>query len=507
MESGEQLRKVNALRLRKRVNPEKLTGANHPPTAFVMMGHGKERTTNKRVVPEGCILVVQIHSGELNYFIPNFYSNIFNDPEKDRYLDPIANYKYITDKINIGRGISENTPLAIYIEGDEYPEFVYTLISYLDTDLEDNSKNPRDSFKIKDSGIAQYPFIEGEAYNEIIRKDVEGKEIFLNLYNKSTYPPRAEIEQIIDEIPGTKNLNDIIYSSGIEKKLTIRQSELFKILGKGVYYNLVCRFTSPKLLVNDIFTKRKIINNNQRSLVNSSLHLRKNRPEILQAIGEAEGQRQGFIGRLNKSREATYVPRPQVEINVTDIINNIKRLKSEPTKINLVIIRQLQNKYYSLLKEEYLSEMRYYEDPINLAKLIRILGEANAQREMEKSIKKVRVKLDELEKAQYGQPVTPVKNEAHELVLQEQMRKQRAAHAAALNKAAKNNANIVNIAEQVGITEQPVPVQLVENNVKGFNQRRANAEKEAAAAVAAWKKKGGKQTRKFKKYKNKTRRK
>jgi hypothetical protein len=84
------------------------------------------------------------------------------------------------------------------------------------------------------------------------------------------------------------------------------------------------------------------------------------------------------------------------------------------------------------------------------------------------------------------------------------MRKQRAAHNKALTKSSINESNLVNTFAQVGLNAPKVPAQLVENNTKGFNQRRANAESQAAAAVAAWKKKGGR-TRRHKKNKNKSR--
>lgn len=477
MESGERLRKVNALRLRKRVDPATVSGDNHPPTAFVVMGHGNEETANKKIVPKGCILVVQVHSGEVNYLKQDSETAIFNDPEKHRYLDPIANYKYITDKINLARTSNKKyyTPLAVYIEGDEYPDFVYSLISYWDNDLADNSSMPAGTFLLRYSGIAQYPFPEGDPYAEVIGKDTEGKEKFLNLYKKSIYPPRGEIAQIIDEMPGNKTLNDIIYSPEVEKKIKIKQSELFEALGKGVYYNLVCRATKSSLLVKHTNTGRNAINNNQRSLVNSSLHLRKDRPEILQAIGEAEGQRQGFIGKLNKNH-ATNVQ--EEEIHIEKIIERIEHLKENPTELNLSMIRQLQNKYYTLLKQYYLDEIPQYEDPVFIKKIAKFMHSENAaQKQMESSIKFIRDKLDELEKAKYG-PVTPkVINLEHELVLQEQMAKQRAAHAIAVNRAAQNNANFENAARYIA-QEKPIS-----------------------------NKSGGKRTRVVKNYKNKTRRK
>ena len=41
-------------------------------TAYVMVGHGNEivnKSGIKNIVPPGCTLVVEVHSGELNYLV------------------------------------------------------------------------------------------------------------------------------------------------------------------------------------------------------------------------------------------------------------------------------------------------------------------------------------------------------------------------------------------------------------------------------------------------------
>jgi len=491
---------MEALRQRKRVDPAKLTGPNHPTTAFVVMGHGFEGTTNKQVVPEGCILVVQVHSGEINYSQKDSKIVIYNDPEKDKYLDPIANYKYILDKINSVRGYY--TPFAIFLEGDEYPEFYYLLLS---------SWDQTDSFMLRESGVAQYPFVEGPGFQKTVQKGIPAKETFLNLYNKSIYPPRAELEQAIDTITEPKTLENIISSPQTKEKLEIKQSELFKKLGKGVYYNLVCRQTkdSSSVLRLDQNVNRFVINNNIRSLVNSSGHIRKNRPEILQEIVEAEGQRQGLIGKLNKNSATNTPP----EMTVDEILHRIEVLSkvdyTTNIEMNYAVIKYLNNKYYPILKEYYLDQISQTKNPVLFKKMVRLLGQNKAEEEIAADIKKFTDALAKLEKFQPKPAKERVKNEEHELLLQKQMAEQRGAHARALNKAAQNEADFQMAALYQGLNQPAVPVQLVENNKNGFKQRQELAERQAQEAVGKWTRKttaGGKRTRRIKKKSTKLRR-
>ena len=92
--------KLKTLREKKSLDPERLTGVNHPSTAFVMLGHGSEDTKRVYRVPKGCIIVILVHSGEFSVLNDNFFQNIFNDPEKEKFLDPVTNYKHIVERIN-----------------------------------------------------------------------------------------------------------------------------------------------------------------------------------------------------------------------------------------------------------------------------------------------------------------------------------------------------------------------------------------------------------------------
>jgi hypothetical protein len=497
---------MEALRQRKALDPAKLTGANHPTTAFIMMSHGAETPVIK-IVPKGCIIVVQVHSGEVNSLKEGFFTNLFNDRKKEKFLDPITNYKYITEKINSIRGYY--TPLAIYKEGDEYPDFSYNLL------LQWNNDN--NSYLFHDSGIAKYPFTKGQSPSgqqipsiKTVKKTLLGENLFLNLYDKSEYPTREELKEIIDTIQTEKTIRNIIRFPEIEKKLSITQSELFEKLGPGVYYNLVCRATKNvnSFLVKHPHDNRYIINNNQRSLVNSSGHIRKNRLEILQGIVEAEGHRKGFIGQLNIAGPSTTpIEKKTADEIIKDTVNYIENLRANPTNINLAAIKQINNKYYSLLKEYYLKEIAFYEDPESFQMLMFATGqtEEEAEKEKTKFIKKYRGLLDELEQSLPGPVKEQVKNEEHELLLQKQMAEQRSAHQRTLNRAAQNEADAQTAALYMGRNQPALPVQLVENNLQnknGFKQRQALAEQQAQEAVGKWTRKttaGGKRTRKIKK--------
>jgi len=299
--------KLKKIRERKQLDPARLTGATAPSTAFIIMGHGAE-LPERKVVPPGCILVVQIHSGELSYLPANFFTDLFNIDEikKKAFLDPVTNYKSI---VNIIKSLNQNnTPLAIYREGDEYPDLYCSLLTSWDSKDQEEFVGQSDSYRLKDSGVVKYPFNKGSvienlqhATNIIVKYTEPKKEQFLNLYNKSDYPTSDQLAKIIDSNKQLKTIDEIIKFPSIANIIQKNQSELFEILGPGVYYNLICRATYPSLRIINPNTKMEILNNNKRSLVNSSGHIIKNKREILQGIEEAMFHRANLIRKLNKN--------------------------------------------------------------------------------------------------------------------------------------------------------------------------------------------------------------
>lgn len=546
---------MEALRQRKALDPARLTGANHPSTAFLIMGHGQE-TPNIKVVPEGSIIVVQVHSGEVNYISPDFFPGIMNDSYKEDWLDPVTNYKYIVDTINSLRGYY--TPFAIYREGDEYPDFLYTLLSSWDNDNDEYLLDDYDTYSLEHSGIAKYPFTKGQdqdgiqqAISDVVHKDTTEKEVFLNLYDKSEYPSRDEIEEIVDRIPEPKTIETIIYSSHNNEspselftKLHVRQSELFAKLGPGVYYNLVCRATRDSIRVKNVSSGKNVINDNQRSLVNSGGHIIRNMPEIESQIVEAEAHRKDLVEKLNLNSHPRNLrgnnvepiintirnlkTNPNEEVNIGDIADYIISLEADPTQYNMFIKHTLFSSYYPLLKEYFIRKIRMLANPRELEFTARLVGKEKAEEDQYKTIKLYRQLLNNLESFQLDSEVARQvllagfreerkADTARQLVKEaiarrnftperkEQMAKQRVAHAIALNKAAQNEADFQMAALYQGLNQPAVPVQLVENNlvnINGFKQRQELAERQAQEAVAKWKRKapaGGKRTRRIKK--------
>jgi len=488
--------KLKDIRERTQLDPKRLTGDNRPYSAFFMMGHGGE-SLDIKIVPPGCIIVVKVHSGELNFLDESIvFPYILNHEKIDNFLDPVTNYKDVTTIIN--SHLNSKTPLAIYREGDEYPDFYYTLLSSWNAELLGYGK---DTYLLENSGIVEYP-LHGAIVTPtklFINKSAPGKEAFLDLYNASSLPYRFQLEQIINTIP-EPTIENIINFPQIQSLINIRQSDLFQIKGPGVYYNLVCRATRESIRVSDLETHQEILNNSQRALVDSSGHLRKNRTEILRQIGEAEHQRKDLIEKIRKNKSDNISGRIINELYFLEQQNNqpLSKIREFKLRNYLTLKQAYEKKINDILKERNLPEQNRWHTDEEIANNL--------------SIEQQKIKeLDDLFAESLRTGLLPenrskkaLLNPQHELNLQEQMRKQRAAHNKALKNSSTNESNLVNTFGQVGLNIPKVPVELAENNTKGFNQRRANAEKQAAAAVAGWKKKGGR-TRRHKKNKNKSR--
>lgn len=411
------------LRERRHLDPHRLTGASAPKTAFVIMGHGEE-LSDMKVVPPGCILVVEVHSGELNYLTDTFFTNIFNDPNNENWLDPVKNYKYITDFVKKNSPLNKKPSLAIYREGDIYPDFKYHLLSYWDSIGKNNT------FNLKDSGIAKYPFTKGKSTKMIVEYTEKDKGEFISLYDKSMYPPNDILNQEIEEFKKAEFLDFVEADTflnimeGVRDPTDItriKQSEIFDKVEKredgfepGVFYNFVCRATTDKILVKNDFN-RLIINNNKRALVNSEGHIIRNKKEILGGIHEAMFHRGNLVPKLNLNKP----------VNMREILDTIYYEPSKKIEIFKKYNRELRAIFLKKLKE-----MRVYKD-----------AESDNKQAVEYAdfyIKQYEEYIEELDKIQ------------------------------------SKSAGELNL-----------------NNTAGFPARAAVAEANAAAKVAAWRHKGG----------------
>jgi len=450
-----------ALRSKKQLNSKRLTGDSAPKTAYVIMGHGGEILDDKNM-PEGCVLVTQVHSGEINYVGgSNIYTCMFNYPAaaKSRFLDPITNYEDISDTINIGRGTLhfDYTPLAVYRTGNSYPEFTYTLLSYWDSDRPDDAKfvGQPNSYKICDSGLAQYPFIEGPKVCVVFEKNSIDYEPLIEAFRRSVYPTSAEIRAFIEAMPNPKTMGTIIPSLLTSPLIKISQTQLFTKYGAGVYYNLVCRFTDTPYLLEKNTSGKKVISNTGRQLTNLSHKVRHNRPEILQAIIEAEVERKDLIDRLHLNETDTSVWQNIIIQKLSNIEDAIASGNRDP--------------HLPYLK--YFYSKKYYKDLLNHYRTLRDeYGEFNhAGVQFYESkiadLKRTVATPQYLPESALGLPHREIKEPERE-----RQRIQRAAHNQWVAAHPNNNNNS--------------GVQRPEN----FEARATNAELEARRKVSAWRK-------------------
>lgn len=102
-----------------------------PPVAYTVIAHSDESPTYK-TVPPGCILVIPASSGNSVSARVALRNNL-------KLLDA-ANRKYVLDPLNNKKAIYKLFgPVTIFTEGELYPDFSYSLISYYnDLELDDN---------------------------------------------------------------------------------------------------------------------------------------------------------------------------------------------------------------------------------------------------------------------------------------------------------------------------------------------------------------------------------
>ena len=124
---------VRSNKLRNRIYVEpKNTRINHPENLYIILGHGSEDMTQKKIVPKGCILVVKSHSGDDTYGI-DYYHNIkeiINPKNKEIVFDPVFNQQELFRLLNSDyeagiKNITASHSSAIYREGDTYNDFTY----------------------------------------------------------------------------------------------------------------------------------------------------------------------------------------------------------------------------------------------------------------------------------------------------------------------------------------------------------------------------------------------
>jgi hypothetical protein len=439
---------LNDLRKQKPYDPKRLIGNNAPETSYVMLGHGSELPHTK-IVPEGCILVVNVHSGSLNYIDNEILLNELFNPDTNISLDPITNYKEIVKAIKKANEKNGTNSLAIYREGDKYPDFQYTLLNYWDSKDDLDVVRNENSFLLETSGIIQYPFKHVGYYREVQKYDEEDEYIIAKLFIGSILPfPNEDIEILKDEYKKSNIKETIDYLKGLGN-LRIKQSDLFKMvtdgrLIPGVFYNLVCRETYADIRIKN--GTRNILDIS-KYLSNVAHPVKGMRREFLEGIGEAELHRGPLIERLN--------------LNSNQIEDILMRLGDVNSKEEELLIRRLYN-----------TELQYYYN--------------NALKYFIKEKEKQDIAMTKVVPKELPQIKYEISNNEEQRQIKQQQTHNR-----------KLIEGIIQEAKYAAAAgEEPIKEELVGNNIVGYNNRRAAATANAAAKVALWRKKGGSYTRK-----------
>lgn len=136
------------------------TGANHPSSALVLLGHGNEGLTSQTktvVVPPGTIVVAKSHSGDVRIWkdVKRDIERLFNKDNSEYILDPVKYINKITELFG---------SVAIYREGDVCPNLINTRFLSFSTD---------EGLMVRTSGLIKLPSDETQAtLNSFVNKYV-----------------------------------------------------------------------------------------------------------------------------------------------------------------------------------------------------------------------------------------------------------------------------------------------------------------------------------------------
>jgi hypothetical protein len=211
-----------------------------PDYAYLIKAHGNE-SDNYCVVPEGCLLVVKKHPGELSTF-PK-WDQFFNCSEDDLriYLNPLQNIEKLEKKL--AQDLNSNKSIAIYLPGQKCPNFYYSF---------NMLRNQGSMGKLEISGLCgifQSPFrLDDKSLLKASYFDKEYTNLensFIKYYTGSIYPTQEEIRTFISKnsIKNLGELNTVLLREG---PFYATQEMIFDFvksgrISPGVFYNLACR--------------------------------------------------------------------------------------------------------------------------------------------------------------------------------------------------------------------------------------------------------------------------
>ena len=262
------------------MDSEAASGASH---AYTVMGHGNEEPTQIYKVPKGCTLIVGAHSSEMAHLHDVLYKNIqlLYPDNRSIILNPLKFKKDIFELLGA---------VAIYTEGEEYPNYIYSLLNYFpavkgdsrhillpsgiidvvqankrliyDTDIALREFSPdvpvSDNSQYKINGI-NTPLFVNRTFNPVAEQIIRSLRI-PQLFNNTVVMRPNEINKIFEKLIKYVRYRKIKYKHStiqnfiilLSEKIMISQKELFDMvergtLGGGVFYNFVCRVTGKKL--------------------------------------------------------------------------------------------------------------------------------------------------------------------------------------------------------------------------------------------------------------------
>jgi hypothetical protein len=259
------------------MDSEAASGASH---AYTVMGHGNEEPTQIYKVPKGCTLIVAAHSSE-----PTILRRVLNNTIKLLYPE---NRSIILDPLKFKKDIFELFgSVAIYTEGEEYPNYTYQLLNYFQGNEEKGINNMLIKSGFIDVTLADKKFIFeiNEDLNNIKKHFTKNyttvdynTPLFINgkfnpvaeqmirsfnipqLFNNSIIMRQNDISKILEKLINYIRPKRIKYKQNTVKdfiilltfKTFITQKKLFDMVenGKlrpGIFYNFVCRVTGKKL--------------------------------------------------------------------------------------------------------------------------------------------------------------------------------------------------------------------------------------------------------------------
>ena len=251
--------------------------------AYTVMGHGNEDPRQLYKVPKGCTLIVAAHSSEPAWLHEALARNIqvLYPENRSIILDPLKFKKDIFELLG---------SVAVYTEGEEYPNYIYSLLNYfpavegdtrhillpsglinvshvdkkliydIDGALRDFSPDAvvRDDSEYKINGINTPLFIKG-TFNPAAEQIIRSLRV-PQLFNNSMVMRPNEVDKILEKIihyikPKKlkyKYYNIVNFIELLAGKLRISQKQIFDMvergkLSSGVFYNFVCRVTGKKL--------------------------------------------------------------------------------------------------------------------------------------------------------------------------------------------------------------------------------------------------------------------